>query len=88
MEIFLLWLFFAFLVAFWASSMRRSFAGFLFLSIILSPIIGAIALMATGASGKTCPFCIKKIDEKASICPNCQKNQEISEEKHTPPPAG
>ena len=44
---------------------------FIFLAISYS-----IGLIVCKLMYKTCPYCRKTIDKKASICPHCQKEQE------------
>ena len=53
MEIFVLWVLFSVAVGAWARAWNRSFVGYLAFSMLLSPAIGAIAIMIDGPKKDT-----------------------------------
>lgn len=80
----LAWLIFAALVGMWASSKGRSGFGYFLLSVVLSPLIGAIAVAIAGDnkpaveaeainSGdmRKCPECAELIRSEARKCRHC-----------------
>lgn len=86
MEIFIFWLALSIIPPIIAINKGRSGAGFFFLSILLSPIIGIIAALVAKpnqkqleaeqiASGyqKKCPYCAELIKKEARICRHCAK---------------
>jgi len=86
-HIFLFWVSLSFLIGLWAERYGRSFWGFLALSLILSPLIGAIAVLTYGKDEqmieknrlregylKKCPDCAELIKKEAKICKFCRKS--------------
>ena len=82
MEIVLLWFVLAVLVGVWASRRGRSAAGGTVISLIFSPLIGALAVAAIGpaqsaAGGPTpdthvkCPDCAELVLREARVCRHC-----------------
>ena len=54
--------------------------GYLFLSILLSPLVGFIVVLCiSNKTKKECPFCKKAVDVNATVCPYC--NQKIVKNK-------
>lgn len=84
MTIFLFWLAFSILVGVYANSKGRSGAGFFFLSVILSPLVGIIcALIASPdqnvldrkaiekGTHRKCPECAELVRKEAQVCKHC-----------------
>ena len=82
----IIWLIIPLLIAKAAKERGRSFGGFLFLSILFSPIIGGLVLLLMGrnedevkrmklesGTSKNCPYCANVIDSNARICMFCHK---------------
>lgn len=70
------WLVLCALVATIAERKGRKGAGYLVLSIFLSPLVGGIiVLCVSDKTKKECPFCKKAVDINATVCPYC--NQKI-----------
>lgn len=75
------WLVLCALVATIAERKGRKGAGYLVLSIFLSPLVGGIiVLCVSDKTKKECPYCKKTVDINATVCPYC--NQKIVK-KHT-----
>ncbi len=83
---FLLWIILSFVVAHLAEKKGRSVGGYLLLSLILSPVIGLLCLLAAGenkerlelnglhdGSLKKCPNCAELIKNEARVCRFCNK---------------
>ena len=79
MEILLLWVLFAALVSFMASSFNRSGFGYFLLSFFLSPLIGLIVLLIAGKKTEgpspethvKCPDCRELVLHDARKCKHC-----------------
>lgn len=87
-QIFGLWILLSILVGVYASKKRRSAAGFIILSLLLSPLIGFIfafavedkrnlAVRPNEATHKKCPYCAELVLKEAKKCKHC--GSEISE---------
>ncbi len=72
MEVLIFWIVGSFLVGVLASSRKRSGVGAFFASLILSPLIIGLYVLALGRAGAVCPSCREKIDLEATICPHCR----------------
>ena len=88
------WIILSILCGFLASSNGRSGVGYFFLSLLLSPLIGFIAVLIAGenkeetenakiASGesKKCPDCAELIKMEAKVCKHCGKKLTLSKEE-------
>lgn len=70
--IIIIWLFFAFLVAYYGDKKGQGFIGLFFLSVLLSPLIGFIVALATGDKNtKKCKQCAELIKKDAVKCKFC-----------------
>jgi hypothetical protein len=81
-----IWIIIPYLIAKAAKERGRSFAGFFFLSILFTPLIGGLILALMGKNErrineinleygvtKICPYCANLIKSNAKICMYCQK---------------
>jgi hypothetical protein len=85
-----LWVVFALIVAGFAEKRGRSFAGWLVVALLVSPLIAffAVAVMEPGTGGaehRTCPFCAERIKAEALVCCYCGRELPANE-KHSPVP--
>lgn len=67
------WLLLSSAIGVWASMWNHSFILFFVISIIVSPVLGAIIVLIIGKR-KICPYCAEKIKIAAIICPYCRNN--------------
>ena len=70
MEIFLFWFGFSLVVGVIASGRGRSFWGYAFLAMLLSPLIGLVIVLVSGHARK-CPKCKGGVDQDATKCKHC-----------------
>lgn len=68
---FILWLLCCFIIAEWARAYNRQKWNWFFTATLLTPIIGAIGLLASGYNGKKCPGCAEFIKPEALKCKHC-----------------
>ncbi len=66
------WFVLAIFVGAIATNRRRSGFAWFMVSLIFSPLIGLLALLAAGKGGKECPACREPIDPLATVCPHCR----------------
>lgn len=80
MEIFAFWALLALLVGALASSFGRNGFGWFLIALVLSPLIGGIALLVAGKNGAAqrssgptikCPECREEILQEARACKHC-----------------
>jgi len=72
------WLLLSCAVGVWASIWNHSFVLYFIISIIISPVVGAIIVLIIGKR-KICPYCAEKIKIAATICPYCRNNIQSTE---------
>ena len=95
MEIVIIWLVFCVLVGAWANSRGKSGIGFFFLSLFLSPLIGAIVVLIVGPNQsqleknkiqtehlKKCEHCAELIKDEAKVCRFCGREVKQIDIKH------
>ena len=83
----ILWLCLSVLCGMLASGKGKSFWGYLFLSLLLSPIVGFIAVLIAkedkkkvennsiqSGENKKCPDCAELIKTEAKVCKHCGKD--------------
>ena len=71
MAIVAIWILLCVGVGAWANSWSRNFAGWAILSVLVSPPLGAAALLIAGRNGKTCTSCAEIIKPEAIKCKHC-----------------
>jgi len=95
--IFTTWIILSLLCGMFASNKGRSFFGYFLLSIVLSPLIGFIAVLISKedtekleqkelvrGNKRKCPFCAEIVKVDAVVCKHCGKELEKLEEKEEP----
>lgn len=69
---FILWIFFSSLVAIYAQKTGKGTASAFFVSLILSPIVGFIAVaLSSPTHMKKCPKCAEWVKKEATKCRFC-----------------
>lgn len=73
MEYIAAWVIFAGVVGMIASSRGRGFGGFFMLSLVISPLLGLVVLLASGDGTRRAPCwqCKEAVVVGASKCPHC-----------------
>lgn len=75
--LFLFWVGFCAIVGNLAQKKGRSFWGYFFLSLFISPVIGILIILVMGQGTKNmkkCPACAEYVQHEAKICKHCNKN--------------
>jgi hypothetical protein len=67
----LIWLILASGLALWAKQRGQNVAAMFFISFLLSPLIGLIAVAASSDFLVRCPFCAERIRAEARRCSHC-----------------
>lgn len=75
MEFLLFWIAFVVLIGIWASKWNRNGFGWAVLSFFISPLLGALFLLAAGINGKRCLACVKMMPKEALVCGNCGRSE-------------
>ncbi len=75
------WILISFIVAFIGRDRKIGYGGTVLLSLLLSPIIGAIFALASPrktdeGNTKKCPFCAENVKVDAMICKHCGRSLE------------
>lgn len=76
MEILVLWFILSLVIGAAANSKGRNPAGWFLLSILLSPLLAGLFLLAMGQSTKQCEHCGARIQSEMRICNFCGNEQE------------
>lgn len=70
---FIVWIVLSILIGVWAKRKGRSNGWWFFLSLMLSPIIGAACVLCMkNLNTKTCPACAEPVRREASVCKHCR----------------
>ena len=70
-----IWLLLSAATGVYAARLRRTGVGWFFVSLILSPLIAAVFLLALGRhEALHCPYCAEPIREEAIRCPHCRSD--------------
>lgn len=70
-NLFLFWLLGCFAIAAWAKSYNRGTGNWFLVSLVFSPLIAAIFLLASGSNAKKCPKCAESVRPEAMKCKHC-----------------
>ena len=74
MFIFILWITVSILIGVWSNNKSNSFATGFFISLLLSPIVGIIYVVASKPKYK-CEYCGHEASQRFDFCPICGKNK-------------
>lgn len=67
----LAWVVFSLAIIFLARRLDRSGIVWFLLSLVISPLLAGIILLALGQNGKKCPKCAEKVKKDAHVCRHC-----------------
>lgn len=74
MEFLLFWVVFVVLIGIWAHKWNRNAFGWAVLSFFISPLLGALFLLASGVDGNRCLACTKTMRKEAVVCGSCGRS--------------
>jgi hypothetical protein len=92
LSLIIFWLFFGYVAYRIAENKGRSGMAFMFVSIILSPVIGIILALVMPSNqnrldnrkvrlgqAKKCPYCAELVNSQAVVCKHCGKDLPVNE---------